>query len=141
MTTPRYSTLRDWIALVVVALACPLAVFGGTNIGCVGQGFTSECAYTAVIISPALLVIAGVAAGLVSRGWTGLLIVGIGTVVGMFLILIFSYASGRPVPVDWFSGMVATVWFFGPLAIGYGIGRAAVRLNDMRLRRRGDSAS
>ena len=139
MTTDRHSVARDWIALVVAALACPLAVFGGTNIGCVGQGFTSECAYTAVIISPALLLVAGVIAGLITRGWTGLLIVGAGTIVGMFLILIFSYASGRPVPIDWFSGMVATIWFFGPLAIGYGIARLVMRL--VAARKRGDDAA
>jgi hypothetical protein len=137
VTSDRYTTLRDWIALAIAALACPIAVFGGTNIGCVGQGFTSSCAYTAVLISPMLLVIAGILAGLVTRGWTGMVVVGAGTVIGMFLILLFSYAAGRPVPVDWFSGMVATIWFMAPLLIGYGIARGLVRLNDIRRRRGG----
>jgi hypothetical protein len=138
MTTSRYSALRDWIALIVVAVACPLAVFGGTNIGCVGQSFSASCVTAAVVISPMLLVIAGVGAGLITRGWTGLLMVGVGTVVGMFAILVLSYAAGRPVPVDWFSGVFATFWFMGPIVIGYGVGRLATRLWDRRRRGRED---
>ncbi len=129
---PRYSLLRDLIALIVVAVACPAALFGGSMLGCVGQGFNASCALNAIVISPILLLAAGLVAGLVSRGWTGLLIVFMGTVIGMAAILILSFGVGDPVPVDPVSGALATVWFFAPVAIGYGIGRLVWHLFSER---------
>ncbi len=125
---PRYSLLRDAVALVVVALACPAALFGGSMLGCVGQGFDPSCALNAIFISPILLLASGVAAGLVSRGWTGLLITFVGTVIGMAAILVLSFGVGEPVPVDPISGVLATIWFFTPIAIGYAAGRLLWRL-------------
>jgi len=139
MKTPSHGVLRDLLALIIVAISCPLAVFGGTNLACVGQGFTSQCAMTAVVLSPLLLAVGGVLAGLATRGWTGLLVVGVGTIVGMFSILVLSAVAGRPVPVDFFSGVVATVWFMGPIVIGYGIGRGIWHLAELRNRRRGNT--
>jgi hypothetical protein len=125
----RFSVLRDVLALVIVAIACPVAVFGGSAAGCIGQGgFQSECALNGVWIAPLLLFAAGVVAGLVTRGWTGLLIVGVGTVIGMVSILVLSFLVGRPVPVDPVSGFIATVWFMAPIVIGYAVGRVAWRL-------------
>jgi hypothetical protein len=135
MDTPaasRYSTLRDLIALIVVAIACPAALFGGSMLGCVGQGFEASCALNAIVISPVLLLASGVVAGLVTRGWTGLLVVFVGTGIGMVAILILSFGVGDPVPVDPIAGSIATVWFFAPVAIGYGIGRLVWRLVDAR---------
>ncbi len=132
MPTPRHSVMRDWIALLVILFAVPLSVFGGTNLACVGQGFSSSCALDAVVISPVLLAVAGVVAGLITRGWTGLFVVGVGQILGQFLILLFSYQVGRPVPVDPFSAIIATVWFGAPIAIGYGIARGAVWLAGRR---------
>ncbi|HEY3336719.1 MAG TPA: hypothetical protein VGK16_15935 [Candidatus Limnocylindrales bacterium] len=129
----RFGVLRDVLAFVIVAVACPVAVFGGSAAGCIGQGgFQAECALNGVWIAPLLLFVAGIAAGLVTRGWTGLLVVFVGTVVGMVSILLLSFAVGRPVPVDPISGFIATVWFLGPIAAGYAGGRIAWRL----LRRR-----
>jgi hypothetical protein len=118
-------TKRDWLAMVIILFAVPLSVFGGTNIACVGQGLTQGCSYLAVIISPLLLVVAGVVAGIITSGWTGLFVVGAGQIAGQVLIVALAYASGRPVPIDWFSGIVATVWFGAPIAIGYGLARLA----------------
>jgi len=128
----RYSLLRDALALVVVAVACPVALFGGSMLGCVGQGFDPSCALNAIFISPVLLLVAGVIAGLASRGWTGLLITFIGTAIGMAVILVLSFGIGDPVPVDPISGVIATVWFFAPVAIGYGAGRLVWRLYETR---------
>lgn len=125
---PRYSLFRDAIALVVVALACPAALFGGSMLGCVGQGFDPSCALNAIYISPVLLLASGAVAGIVSRGWTGLLIVFVGTVIGMTAILFLSFDIEKPVPVDPISGALATIWFFAPVAIGYGIGRLLWRI-------------
>jgi hypothetical protein len=129
---PRYSLLRDALALVVVAVACPAALFGGSMLGCVGQGFNPSCALNAIVISPILLLVGGVIAGLASRGWTGLLITFVGTVIGMSVILVLSFGIGEPVPVDPISGVIATVWFFAPVAIGYGAGRLMSHLYETR---------
>ena len=137
MNEVRYSLLRDILALVIVAVACPVAVFGGSAAGCIGSGgFEFECALNGVWIAPLMLLAAGVVAGLITRGWTGLLIVFLGTVIGMTSILFLSNAVGRPVPVDLFSGVVATIWFLGPIVIGYGVGagdRPPARDADGRL--------
>ncbi|MEO5963867.1 MAG: hypothetical protein ABIR11_00275 [Candidatus Limnocylindrales bacterium] len=125
----RYSLLRDLIAFIVVAVACPVAVYGGSAAGCIGAGgLEASCAVNGVWIAPLMLIGAGALAGLVTRGWTGLLIVSVAVFVGMVSILLLSLAVGRPVPVDLFSGIVATVWFGAPIVIGYGIGRLLWRL-------------
>ncbi len=129
---PRYSLLRDLIALVVVVVACPAALFGGSMLGCVGQGFNPACAMNAIVISPILLLASGLVAGLLSRGWTGLLITFVATVIGMITILLLSFGVGEAVPVDPISGVLATIWFYAPVAIGYGAGRLVWRLFETR---------
>jgi hypothetical protein len=127
--TPLPSFVRDLAALVVAFLACPIAVFGGANLGCVGNaGFEGNCAVTMVFISPLVLLLGGVIAGVLTRGWTGLLMTLIGVVGGMFAILVISNLMGRPVPPDIFTGFVATIWFSVPVTIGYAIGRVVTRL-------------
>jgi len=140
LKTNRYSLVRDWIALVIILFAVPLSVLGGTNIACVGQGISSGCALDAVFISPVLLVGAGFVAGLITRGWTGLFVVGVGQILGQFLILLLSYLAGRGVPVDPFSGVIATVWFGAPIAIGYGVARGAAWIASRR-RPKGDAGA
>ncbi len=132
METVRYSGVRDIAALLIATVACPLAVFGGANLGCVGQGFNSDCAMAAVVISPILLLLGGGAAGLITRGWTGLMVVLIGVLLGMILILFLSFGVGRPVPLDPISGVLAAIWFAGPVTIGYGMGRVVARLLETR---------
>jgi hypothetical protein len=119
-------TKRDWIAMILILFAVPLSVFGGTNIACVGQGLSQDCSYGAVFISPMLLVVAGIAAGFITSGWTGLFVVGTGQIAGQVVIVAMSYLAGNAVPIDWFSGIVATVWFGAPIAIGYGLARGAM---------------
>ena len=34
-----------------------------------------------------------------------------------------SYVAGRPVPIDPFNAIIATLWFGVPIAIGYGLAR------------------
>ena len=128
MVIQRHTVLRDWIALVLILVVVPLSVFGGTNIGCIGQGVTQSCAPQAVFISPLLLMVAGVIAGLITSGWTGLLVVGFGQIAGQFVILVMAYVAGRPVPIDPFSAIIATLWFGVPIAIGYGLARLGSRI-------------
>lgn len=140
MNNYRFSLLRDWLALVIILFAVPLSVFGGTNIACIGQGFSSSCALDAVFISPMLLVVAGAVAGLITRGWTGLFVVGVGQIAGQVLIVAFAQVAGRPVQIDPFSAIVATIWFGAPIAIGYGLARGAVWLASRRTPKGGAGA-
>jgi hypothetical protein len=127
--SPFPSPIRDLIALLAALVACPVSVFGGANIGCVGHaGFEGNCAVTMVFMSPLILIAGGLVAGLTTRGWTGLLATLVGTVAGMFAILAISNLAGNPVPPDIFTGVIATVWFSTPIIIGYAIGRVIVRL-------------
>ena len=129
MKTPLPSFVRDLAALVVAFLACPISVFGGANLGCVGHaGFEGSCANTMIFVSPLILISGGAIAGLLTKGWTGLLMTLIGVVGGMFAILVISNIAGRPVPPDIFTGVIATIWFSVPISIGYGIGRVVARL-------------
>jgi hypothetical protein len=129
MDAPRHGLMRDLLALVVVIVACPVAVFGGANLGCVGSaGFSGSCAVTVIFVSPLILLLGGAIAGISSRGWTGLMVALIGMVLGMFAILGLSLVAGKPVPVDFFSGVFATFFFGIPIVIGYGIGRIITRL-------------
>ena len=128
----RHTVLRDWIALALVFVAVPASVFGGMNLACVGQGLTAACQADAVFVSPLLLLAAGVAAGLITRGWTGLFVVGVGQIAGQVAIVVLSYLAGRPVPIDLWSGIIATVYFGVPVAVGYGLGRGISRLTARR---------
>ncbi len=128
MNATRYSLLRDWIALAIIFVAVPLSVFGGRNVACVGQGLGEACRLDAVWLSPLLLFVAGIAAGLITRGWTGLFVVGVGQIAGQVVIVILSNLAGRPVPIDLFSGAIATLWFGAPIAAGYGLVRGGTFL-------------
>ena len=72
--------------------------------------------------------VAGVIAGLITSGWTGLLVVGFGQIAGQVVVLVMSYVAGRPVPIDPFSAIIATLWFGVPIAIGYGLARLGSRI-------------
>ncbi len=137
MNIQRHTVLRDWIALALILVVVPLSVFGGTNIGCINQGVSQGCAPGSALISPLLLMIAGVIAGLITSGWTGLFVVGVGQVTGQVVIVAMSYMAGRVVPIDLFSGIVATLWFGAPIALGYGAARLAMLLR----RRLGDKGT
>lgn len=128
MASSRLTLLRDLAAVAVVLVACPIALFVGSMVGCVGQGFSSACALNAIFISPILLLLAGVVAGLLTRGLVGLLLVIGGVILGMTSILVLTVLIGRPVPVDPISGFIATVWFMFPVLVGYGGARLVIAL-------------
>lgn len=132
MNLDRYVWLRDAIAYVVVAVACPLALFFGSMLDCVVQGFEPKCAQNAIGIAPLLLFISGVVAGLVTRGWTGLLFGFLGTITGMVVILVLSFGGSEQVPLDPFQGIIATIWFGVPTVTGYGVGRLISQLFERR---------
>ena len=120
--------MRRLAALVIVAVACPVALFGGALLGCATQGFSASCAINGVLVSPVLLVFAGFGASLVTRGWVGMGFVILGVLVGMVAIPIVASIAGNPVPIDPVQGVIATIWFTPPVLIGYGVGRGLARL-------------
>ena len=126
--------LRRLAALVVVAAACPIALFGGALLGCATQGLSASCAIDGILVSPVLLAGAGLDASLLARGWAGLGFVMLGVLVGMLAIPVVASAAGNPVPIDPVQGVIATVWFMPPVLIGHGAGRGLTRL---RARSRG----
>lgn len=132
MTSVPHSLLRDVAAAVIIAIACPIALFGGSMVGCLGQEFNADCAMTVAYISPVMLIAAGFVAGLVTRGWTGMMLVLIGLVIGLTVILMLSFSLSRPVNVDPISGLFAAVWFLAPITIGYGLGRLVSHLTESR---------
>ena len=129
MNTQRFSLLRDLAAIVVVALTCPISVFGGANLGCIGHAeFSGSCALTVIVVSPLILLLGGAVAGALTRGWTGLLWSLVGMVGGMFVILIISQIARDPVPVGLFEGAIASFFFGFPIVIGYGFARVLAKL-------------
>ena len=119
---------RRLAALVIVAVACPVALFGGALLGCAAQGISASCAINGVLVSPVLLFLAGLGASLATRGWVGLSFVILGVLVGMASIPIVASVAGNPVPIDPVQGVIATIWFMPPVLIGYGAGRGVARL-------------
>jgi hypothetical protein len=126
--------LRRLAALVIVAAACPIALFGGALLGCATQGLSASCAIDGILVSPVLLAGAGLGASLLARGWTGLGFVMLGVLVGMLAIPVVASVAGNPVPIDPVQGVIATVWFMPPVLIGHGVG---LGLRRLRARSRG----
>lgn len=124
----RYALARSIAALVLLIVACPASLFGSVALGCGFVGYTGRCAMDSALLSPVILAAAGLIAGILMRGWTGLAIVLGGVVLGMFALLFVSEAMGHPVPIDPIQATIATIWFITPTALGYGIGRAAMRV-------------
>jgi hypothetical protein len=119
---------RRLVALLIVAVACPVALFGGALAGCAAQGFTASCAINGVLVSPVLLFLAGLGAAVATRGWVGMGFVMIGVLAGMAAIPIVASIAGNAVPIDPVQGVIATIWFMPPVLIGYGAGRGLARL-------------
>jgi hypothetical protein len=119
----RAEIIRDLAAIVLAAVACPLAWFGGGFVGCATQGFNATCAMSGVVIAPPVLILAGLIAAALTRGLWGYAWVVLGVVVGMFLIFGIVLVGGTFLPVDPITGIIATLWFLAPVSLGYFFGR------------------
>ena len=128
MSPGSRSIARDIAAIILVAVACPVALFGGALASCAAQGLTPSCAVNGVLVSPILLLAAGAVAGILTRGWRGLGLVGVGVVLGLIAVPLVAMAAGNPVPIDPVQGVIAMIWFLPPVALGYGIARGLARL-------------
>ena len=133
MSTGSRTAVRDLAAIILVAVACPAALFGstllgGAILGCAADGLTPECALNGILISPFLLLAAGFLAGFLTGGWPGLGFVSFGLIAGLVAIPLLTAAAGNPVPVDPFSGFLALFFFGPPVVLGYGAARGVARL-------------
>ncbi len=128
VSTGSRTAVRDLAALVVVAVACPVALFGGALLTCAAQGLTPTCALNGILVSPVILLAAGVVAGILTRGWPGLGFVTVGVVLGLIAIPLLAQAAGNPVPIDPVQGVFALIWFLPPVALGYGLARGTARV-------------
>lgn len=124
--------LRRLVALVLVAVACPVALYGGALLGCATQGISASCAIDGILVSPILLVGAGLAASVLAHGRAGLAFVILGVLMGMLAIPVVASVAGNPVPIDPVQGVIATIWFMPPVLIGHGAGRGLARLRARR---------
>ena len=119
--------LRRLGALVLVAVACPVALFGGALLGCATRGLSASCAIDGILVSPVLLAGAGLGEP-PPRAPTGLGFVMLAVLPGMVAIPVVASIAGNPVPIDPVQGVIATLWFMPPVLIGYGVGRGLARL-------------
>jgi len=125
MTHDRAEILRDVAAIVIAAIACPFAWFGGGFLGCATQGFNANCAMTGVFIAPPVLILSGLLAAALTRGFWGYVWVVCGVVIGMLMIFGVVLVGGTFLPVDPITGVIATLWFLAPVSVGYLLGRGA----------------
>jgi len=124
----RFPLARNLVAFILVIVACPASLYVTVGLGCAALGYTGKCAMDSAVLSPFILMAAGFIAGVLSRGWTGILIVVAGVVIGMFLLLYVSEALGHPVPIDPISAVIAAIWFMSPTLFSYGVARGIMLL-------------
>lgn len=133
MQPRRVWLIRNVAAIAVISVACPAALGAVALLGCAtNRGMDATCAMDGIVVSPFLLLGAGVVAALLVSGRAGLLaglfLLWAGVAIGMTAILAFAYVVGNLVPIDPVAAFIAWVWFIAPTALGYGIGRGVARL-------------
>lgn len=119
---------RTLAAMAVIVVACPAALFGGAILGCVNSTDFSSCALNGIVISPFLLAAAGLVAGFLLRGGQGIALLAVAVVIGMAIVPLVAGLAGKPVPIDPFAAVIATIWFGFPIFMGYLFGRGLSRL-------------
>jgi hypothetical protein len=128
MSSGRIRIIRMIAVVVVVAVACPLTLFGGALVGCAGSGFNGGCATSASFLAPLFLMAIGVIAAFLVRGWRGYLLVVAAVVVGMMAIFVLSAMQGTVLPFDLISGALWTLFFLAPVTLGWVFGAVGVWL-------------
>lgn len=129
-TAGSTSVLRYVAAFLVVAIGCPAALVAGEAIGCISQstGIEAECAVEGLVWSPFILVATGIVAGLIVGGWRALVLIPLAVLAGMILMFAVAWAFGTRPPIGAVQGFIAMLWFLVPVSIGYGLGRAVMRI-------------
>jgi hypothetical protein len=122
MSSGRVRVIRMITAVVIVAVSCPTALFGGALTGCAGEGFNGGCATSASFLSPLLLIAVGIVAAILVRGWRGYALVVVGVIIGMIAIFVLSAIGGTILPFDLITGSLWTLWFLAPVTLGWVFG-------------------
>ncbi|HEX9044652.1 MAG TPA: hypothetical protein VF802_06465 [Candidatus Limnocylindrales bacterium] len=118
---------RHLATVLVIALACPIALLAGVNISCSAGGMTAQCANNGLLLSPLILFIAGAISALLERRAIGFVLGAIGIVLGMTLLwIIVAVVRGIFLPLDPVQALIATVWFGIPPIVGWAVARGAV---------------
>ncbi len=118
---------RHIATVLVIALACPIALFAGVNVSCSAGGMTAQCANNGLLLSPLILLLAGMISAFLERTAIGLLLGVIGIALGMTLLwIIVALARGIMLPLDPIQGLIATIWFGLPPIIGWTIARTGL---------------
>jgi hypothetical protein len=123
---PVSQLARAVATVAVIALGVPIALFAGVNLTCAGSGMSPSCAGDGMLLSPFLLLVTGIIAAFLARGWSGFLLGALGIVIGMALLWIIAAIRGTMIPIDPAQAVVATIWFGLPSVIGYTIARVAM---------------
>ena len=123
MTRRRLEILRTVAAVAIVAAACPTALYGGALTGCAGRGFNGDCATSTAFLAPVWLVVSGIVAAVLVRGWRGYVLVVLAVVLGMAAIFVISAIDGTILPFDPITATLWTLWLLAPVTLGYAIGR------------------
>jgi hypothetical protein len=122
MTSGRIRILRMVAAFVIVAVACPVTLFGGAIAGCAGGGFNGDCATSASFLAPVFLMGVGALSAILVRGWRGYVLVVAAVIVGMIAIFVLSAMQGTVLPFDLITGTLWTLFFLAPVTLGWVFG-------------------
>ena len=122
MSSGRVRIIRMVAAFVIVAVACPVTLFGGAIAGCAGSGFNGGCATSVSFLAPLFLMAIGVVSSILVRGWRGYLLVVAAVVVGMIAIFALSAMQGTVLPFDLITGTLWTLFFLAPVTLGWVFG-------------------
>ncbi len=118
---------RHIATVLVIAIACPLALFAGVNISCSTGGMTPQCAGNGLLLSPLILFLAGAVSALLEQRAIGFVLGAIGIALGMTLLwVIVALVRGIALPLDPVQGLIATIWFGVPPVVGWAAGRGAI---------------
>lgn len=119
---------RHIATVLVIALACPVALFAGVNISCSASGgLTPQCAGNGLLLSPLILFLAGAISSLLERRIIGFVLGAVGIVLGMALLwIIVAVVRGIMLPLDPVQAAIATIWFGVPPIAGWIVGRGAI---------------
>lgn len=123
---PISSMVRNVATVLVIAVACPLALLVGVDVSCAAGGMTAQCANNGLLVAPLILIAAGIISAFLNRGFLGFVLGLLGIIVGMALIWVFAAVRGIELPLDPAEAFIATLFFGVPPIIGWSIAKVAI---------------
>ncbi len=124
---PISSMVRNVATVLVIAVACPLALLAGVDVSCLAGGMTAQCANNGLLVAPLILIAAGIISAFLNRGLVGFVLGLFGIIVGMGFLWVFAAAvRGTELPLDPVEAFIATLFFGVPPIIGWSIAKVAI---------------